>query len=181
MRWPLAAGALALGAVSFLASGGTEAPLGPRELAVLCQGAGTRVLQGNQFTPLGVTSWVLAVALGLAACWQRPHRAAGRPAHRGARLGGPFPAPRVSTRPALRLSWTAIALGAVILCGTGVLFCRLDQVPAEMTSDHAEKLLDARDVLDGAAPHLLPLQHRAGGAAVLPHRRHDPPHRDSPT
>jgi hypothetical protein len=187
VRWPLAAAALALGAVSFLASGGTEAPLGPRELAVLCQGAGARVLQGNQFTPLGVTSWVLAVALGLAACWQRDGAPSGqpsgqpsgatagpgwgarlrrlsldRPAGLGAGAGGAV-AERESerggssgARGALRLSWTAIALGAVILCGTGVLFFRLDQVPAEMTSDHAEKLLDAQTVLDGQRPIFFP-------------------------
>ncbi|HEX2326787.1 MAG TPA: hypothetical protein VHQ00_15420, partial [Chloroflexota bacterium] len=149
VRWPLAAGALALGALSLLASGGTEAPLGPRELAVLCQGAGARVLQGNQFTPLGVTSWVLAVALGLAACWQR----VGQPSGTG--WGARF-RPLSLDRPALRLSWTAIALGAIILCGTGALFFRLDQVPAEMTSDHAEKLLDAQTVLDGQRPIFFP-------------------------
>ena len=157
MRWPLAAGALALGAVSFLASGGTEAPLGPRELAVLCQGAGARVLQGNQFTPLGVTSWVLAVALGLAACWQRDGAPSGQPSGATAGPGWGARFRRLSLdRPALRLSWTAIALGAVILCGTGVLFFRLDQVPAEMTSDHAEKLLDAQTVLDGQRPIFFP-------------------------
>ncbi len=153
MRWPLAAGALVMGAVSFFASGGTEAPLGPRGLAELCQGAGARVLQGNQFTPLGVTSWVLAVALGLAACWQR----VGAPSGAGAEPGWEARFRRLRAgRPTLRLSWTAIALGAVILCGAGALFFRLDQVPAEMTSDHAEKLLDAQTVLDGQRPIFFP-------------------------
>jgi 4-amino-4-deoxy-L-arabinose transferase-like glycosyltransferase len=49
----------------------------------------------------------------------------------------------------LRLSWTALALGAILLVGAGLLFSRIDSVPREMTSDHAEKLLDVADVLDG--------------------------------
>jgi hypothetical protein len=45
--------------------------------------------------------------------------------------------------------WVTIAVTAMCLAGTAVLFWRIADVPREMTSDHAEKLLDAQDVLDG--------------------------------
>jgi hypothetical protein len=49
----------------------------------------------------------------------------------------------------VRLSWAACAFLAIWLVGAFLLFYRLPAVPPEMQSDHAEKLLDVRDVLDG--------------------------------
>jgi hypothetical protein len=47
--------------------------------------------------------------------------------------------------------WTLIWVSALILV-IFFRFYRLDQVPFEMISDHAEKLLDVNDVLGGASP-----------------------------
>ena len=123
LRPPLFIGAIALGALTYLASG------------------------GNRFTALNVTSWTLSLVLGIAACWEGdPSRPAlrARAAAGWARLRA-APPKGVS----LRLSWTRAGLILVLLLGVALLFWRIDQVPAEMTSDHAEKLLDVRDVLDG--------------------------------
>jgi hypothetical protein len=45
-----------------------------------------------------------------------------------------------------------LVLGAIILLGTFFRFYRLQEIPLEMTSDHAEKILDVQDVLDGSRP-----------------------------
>jgi hypothetical protein len=49
-----------------------------------------------------------------------------------------------------------VALLAITLLATFFRVYRLNTVPAEMTSDHAEKLLDVQDVLDGARPIFFP-------------------------
>ncbi|MGH2366567.1 MAG: glycosyltransferase family 39 protein [Chloroflexota bacterium] len=56
---------------------------------------------------------------------------------------------RASERLTLQVPWTGVALAAILVFGVGMLYYRLADVPREMTSDHAEKLLDVRDVLDG--------------------------------
>jgi hypothetical protein len=50
----------------------------------------------------------------------------------------------------LRLSRTALLLAGITLVGVFFRVYRLPTVPPEMTADHAEKLLDVHDVLDGA-------------------------------
>lgn len=49
-----------------------------------------------------------------------------------------------------------LVLLSITLLGIAFRFYRLDAIPAEMTSDHAEKLLDVRDVLDGWRPIFFP-------------------------
>ncbi|MDX1663585.1 MAG: glycosyltransferase family 39 protein [Candidatus Promineifilaceae bacterium] len=49
-----------------------------------------------------------------------------------------------------------LALALIFLVGIFFRTYRLAGVPAEMTSDHAEKLLDVRDVLNGARPLFFP-------------------------
>lgn len=62
----------------------------------------------------------------------------------------------------LRRTWTGIdrrtLLAVVAITALGIFFrvYRLPSVPAEMTSDHAEKLLDVYDVLGGARPIFFP-------------------------
>lgn len=97
-------------------------------------------LGGNRFNPLNVTLWLLAVLFTLLAFWQ------------GAL---PFKGWWHWLREHLRLpvrfsisAWTLLVLTVMAL----VLYFRLyriDQVPPEMVSDHAEKLLDVWDVLHG--------------------------------
>lgn len=119
--WP-ALGALALGVITFLACG------------------------DNRFTAFNLTTWVGSVVLGLAACWQP------QPWARVRRLGlrGAFSVPSGGAAGgASGVPLTGMALAAVVLLGAFLLYFRLDDVPREMTSDHAEKLLDVQDVLDG--------------------------------
>ena len=122
-RPALFCGALALGGLTFLASG------------------------GNRFTALNLSAWALSVGLALVACWEGD---LSRPALR-ARAAAGWARLRAATHTgvSLRLPWTGVGLVLVLLLGVGLLFWRIDRVPAEMTSDHAEKLLDVRDVLDG--------------------------------
>ena len=96
---------------------------------------------GGLFRPLGVVAWLLAVgSFGLAF--------------------GDFPRFDLRSRlrvtrdawrsgPRLRLSWEQAAFLAIWLLGCCLLFYRLPAVPEEMISDHAEKLLDVKDVLEG--------------------------------
>ncbi len=49
-----------------------------------------------------------------------------------------------------------VILLGIILLATFFRVYRLVAVPAEMTSDHAEKLLDVQDILDGQRPIFLP-------------------------
>jgi hypothetical protein len=123
VRQRLFLGALVLGGLTFLASG------------------------GNRFTFLNVTTWMLSVACWIAAWWEGDLSARAL----GARAVAGWERLRGATRGGLtlRLSWTGAGLAVVLLLGVVLLFWRIDQVPAEMTSDHAEKLLDVRDVLDG--------------------------------
>ena len=96
---------------------------------------------GGLFRPLGVVTWLLAVgSFGLAFGEFRRFdlRARLRTGRDAWRSG-----------PRLRLSWELTAFLAIWLLGCFLLFYRLPAVPEEMVSDHAEKLLDVKDVLDG--------------------------------
>lgn len=95
----------------------------------------------NQFTSFNVLVWVVALGLFVAAFWE----------------GNPFA--RLSyarvvdfvRRPAWRITISPWALALAAAAGL-VLFFRLSQlaqVPSQMNSDHAEKLLDVLDVLNG--------------------------------
>lgn len=95
-------------------------------------------LGGNRFTVTGTLFWGAAFATFVAAFWEVP-------ADWRQRLRD-WLRPRPLT---VRVSWTLVALLLIIALATFFRFYRLDSVPAEMTSDHAEKLLDVKDVLDG--------------------------------
>ncbi len=58
-------------------------------------------------------------------------------------------------RPAGSLRWP-VALLAITVLGIFFRFYQLEAIPAEMTSDHAEKLLDVHDLLTGARPIFFP-------------------------
>ena len=49
----------------------------------------------------------------------------------------------------ISISWVGLSLALVLAVGIFFRFYQLDRIPAEMTSDHAEKLLDVYDVLHG--------------------------------
>lgn len=97
---------------------------------------------GNRFTAINLALWLLAMAFLLRALWQAEGPAWGERLRALA---------EVIHRPpwTFRISaWGALVALAVVV----VVFFRfyhLGQVPGEMFSDHAEKLLDVSDVLDG--------------------------------
>ena len=85
------------------------------------------------YTRLNVVLWLSAVAVWLLAWWPKE------------RLSG-----RLSLAPSTALA--LVALFMVTGLAASFLFHSLHSVPAEPTSDHAEKLLDVRDVLRGQHP-----------------------------
>ena len=99
---------------------------------------------GGLFRPLGVVAWLLAVgSFGLAFGDFRRFDLHG--------LRSRLRAARDAWRsgPCIRLSWELAAFLSIWILGCCLLFYRLPEVPEEMISDHAEKLLDVKDVLDG--------------------------------
>lgn len=98
-------------------------------------------LGNNRFTPLNVILWILALTLALGTFWL------GTPSIRGHLSKGINFLKQPPWK--LRLSgWTLL-----VLAGFGLaLFFRVyhfTQTPPEMFSDHAEKLLDVGDLLNG--------------------------------
>ncbi len=87
---------------------------------------------GNRFTGLGLTCWLLAIGCTVAIFWE------GRPSWRRLRAALP-----------LTLDGWQLLVGGALLYLVAFHFFRLGSVPPEMFSDHAEKLLDIRDVLAG--------------------------------
>lgn len=94
-------------------------------------------LRENTFTVFGTTAWLTALVLFVLALWE----------------GSPLDTVRKMRVVLARQSrWTMLALAGIFLLGIFFYFYRLDAVPAEMTSDHAEKILDTYDVLNGERP-----------------------------
>lgn len=100
-------------------------------LMALTAGAGTFALSGgNRYRLAGVLLWGASI-LGWWLAW------------------GTFKRPAWSPRK-LRAHWPVLALlAAVLLLGAAFRFVNLYGNPLEMGSDHAEKLLDVHDVLNG--------------------------------
>ena len=98
-------------------------------------------LNGNQFTIINVTLWLLAILSIIWAFWL--------PGEGVARFSNRVRSLTATREWNFNLSrWTLLVLGVVAL----VVFFRvyrLQQVPPEMVSDQAEKLLDVWDVLHG--------------------------------
>jgi hypothetical protein len=113
----------------------------PAMIAVALAGLTFLFSGGNQFTPLNLTTWVGSIVAGLAATWQVPQgwRGPDLRAVTGLRSDGLR----------LQLSWTGVLLAVILAFGVAMLFYRIAEVPAEMTSDHAEKLQDVQEVLEG--------------------------------
>jgi hypothetical protein len=103
---------------------------------------------GNLFRPITVPFWLASIVmafaafwegdLGLAAAWRRLRRWAARPRW------------RLEIDP-----WAVAWLAAFALTAYFRLY-RLEQVPYEMWSDHAEKFLDVIDILNGQASIFFP-------------------------
>ncbi len=91
----------------------------------------------NTFRLAGVLAWWTAVGVWLVAWWDGEFR---------------LPRPRLRAEQGGYLAAAVI----IVLLGAVFRFYQLEAIPPEMTSDHAEKLLDVRDVLEGARPIFFP-------------------------
>jgi len=117
-------------------------------LAIILGLAAFWFFKGNLFTKFNVFLWVLSLVFLIWSFWQGHFS----PFSWLRRLGN------FVRRPSWRLDispWMVLVLGVVIL----VVFFRvyrLNQVPPEMVSDHAEKLLDIGDVLRGQTSIFFP-------------------------
>jgi len=104
----------------------------------------------NTVRPVTVVCWLGAIALTLyAASDPRPDL----------RRWGHAVVARVRQPPAaleLRIPWLAVLVLGVVLVSAFYHFYQLDAIPADMTSDHAEKFLDIQDLLDGQRPWFFP-------------------------
>lgn len=91
---------------------------------------------GNTFRLNGIAAWIAAVGFWLYAWWPR---------------GGPL-FPNADERHHRPRVWVVVLLSIIIACGVFFRFHRIAETPMDPTSDHAEKLLDVQDVLDGQRP-----------------------------
>ncbi len=99
---------------------------------------------GNRFTFLNITVWVIALLSALIAF-------SGKSLHEIVTDG--FNKIKAlcsrSTLATVHFSWWDLLCVLVFALCAFFMFYKLDSVPAEMVSDHAEKLYDIRDLLDG--------------------------------
>ncbi len=101
---------------------------------------------GNQFTPLNIFLWVATFITALAAFWQKNE----------GRIWNDFRQELVSflrkPQVTIRFSYWWVLTAAVFCLAAYFHLSHIDTVPMDMTSDHAEKLLDINDVMEGSAP-----------------------------
>lgn len=103
------------------------------------------LFKGNRFTGINVTLWVAAFGFLVADLWvprQTPDAAL---TQWGNRIRAWLANPRLEIR---FTPWLLLILAVALISGF-YRYYRLDTVPPEMISDHAEKLLDVQDVLNG--------------------------------
>lgn len=96
---------------------------------------------GNQFNTLNLFLWIVGVGLSLVALWVP--KSSAREWLNDLR--------EKMRKPRFAIHFTPFHL-LLLVCALLVVyfrFARLEQIPGEMFSDHAEKLLDVADVLDG--------------------------------
>ncbi len=98
------------------------------------------LMGGNQFTPLNLSVWALAIGISVWTFWQPPwpwESLRRRAADQMQRLRRPE-----------NLRWLVVlSLAALVILF--FRFYRLGDVPPQMFSDHAEKLQDVQDVING--------------------------------
>lgn len=116
-------------------------------LSVVCALLAFMLFGGNRFTFLNLSIWILSLIFaglafspaGARGILERIVRWCGDVWNRRFRISFSFSA------------WNWLCLAVFVLC-TCFMFYRLDEVPVDMVSDHAEKLYDIRDILDGQSP-----------------------------
>ena len=111
----------------------------PLAFAVACAVLTWLLSEGNRFRTETLLFWGLAVGFYVIALWERAPTAFSSPMARFPRL----------SRDTVAISWSAFGLLLMVAVAAFFRFYQIGSVPAEMTSDHAEKLLDIRDVMMG--------------------------------
>ncbi len=112
-------------------------------LAILFSAATFWMMGGNTFTALNLTLWILAIVFFLRAFWiSVPRKAISLPK---VDLKGFF----TSTEWNIRITRSGLLVFAMIVVILFFRTYRLNDVPPEMTSDHAEKLMDVYDITQG--------------------------------
>lgn len=103
---------------------------------------------GNQFNQVNVVIWLTAVAFVVRGFWVDAAPMKARLSQWQERL----------SQPSWRINLTNWSLALLLVIGVVVFFrvYRIQQAPAEMVSDHAEKLLDVWDVLHGQTSIFFP-------------------------
>lgn len=98
---------------------------------------------GNEFNGDNVFAWLLSISVFLYAFWE-PEKSG---TEWRAWLNEKIQTTRQTFHNGMHVSPRALMLGAIMLIGIFFYFHNLDGVPAEMDSDHAEKLLDVNDIV----------------------------------
>lgn len=101
---------------------------------------------GNRFTIFGLVLWISTFIIGLWAFWQR--RDGGYDRHRVKKKAVDFLRGRDIH---FRMNWWHLLVLVVFFVSAWFHLSQLNAVPLEMTSDHAEKILDVNEVLNGNA------------------------------
>ena len=115
---------------------------GPFILAILFSAATFVMMGGNKFTSLNITLWILSIVFFLRAFWLSEPRSTSLPRFD---LKSFF----TSTEWNIRITRSALLVFAMIAVIVFFRTYRLYDVPPEMTSDHAEKLMDVYDITQG--------------------------------
>ncbi len=107
----------------------------PLVFSIVATGLAFVLLSGNKFTILNLVVWLLSIALFLRAFWLKESRSAWQ------RFADSLSHIRITR-------WGLLVL-AVFALAVAFRIHRLAEVPPEMTSDHAEKLMDVFDIREG--------------------------------
>jgi hypothetical protein len=111
----------------------------PLALTIVFSGLAWILATGNRFRFETVLFWFLAVGFYLFTFWERSPATTER---------WDFRLPQLSAR-SISLSWSLVGLVLVMVVAVFFRLHQIASVPAEMVSDHAEKLLDVQDVING--------------------------------
>ena len=116
-------------------------------LSAVCALLAFLLFGGNKFTFLNISVWILSLLLGRLAFSSSDIRAL--PGSMRTKISD-FAKNHFRLKLSVSL-WDLVWLTAFACC-VFFLFFRLDSVPVDMVSDHAEKLYDIKDILDGKSP-----------------------------
>lgn len=106
----------------------------------------------NRFRAPGIVCWLVAVLAWIVAWWPRGSATASAFVTRAVAAGRRIGPPRAAVNINVRSLVIGSALLAILALGGYFRFAHIDETPRDPTSDHAEKLLDVHDLLEGARP-----------------------------